>query len=297
MKSPRPRLAWLLTVSACLAACTAGLNPADVTTPTTTTAITPSGSAAPPTTASPTTLIAGGACPEGDVMLADGRLLEFDRATADGTRIDRISWRYAGGCHVISIAFTTQDGAPATTPPPIAAFLRRAAGVLRIETGATDSLIVDQLVEEGLVERLFVPSDVNGNRFVDLILSGPAVARGRIFTSPARLEIEIQEGGPAEVGSPLITPFFVLVEPGSTAMANPVIDIRGYTRGEVEPISMTVLSDETEVATTQLDPETESDIWTAFDIRLTVGEDDYNSLRLTASDGSVLAGIPFSPAP
>lgn len=250
-------------------------------------------SSIPPATTSTTP--AFDACPEGDVMLADGRLLRFERPTSDGTRIAGISWRTEGECHQVSLSFATEDGAPATTPPTITARLLREAGVLRIETEATTSVIVDQLVEEGLVERLFVPIDQNGFRFVDLVLSGPVVARAKVLTSPARLELEMQSGGPEEIGSPLMTSGLVVVEPGSAAAVEPILDITGYSTGELESLQITVLNGDTTVAESVLELEPSPGVWLAFHQIVPMGDSPYDSLRLTNTEGSVIAGIPFNP--
>ncbi|HSJ34521.1 MAG TPA: hypothetical protein VLB85_05660 [Acidimicrobiia bacterium] len=235
------------------------------------------------------------ACPEGDVMLADGQLLRFDRPTSDGTRITGVSWRTSGNCQLVSVSFATADGAPATTPPTVTARLLRAAGVLRIETAATEAVVVDQLVEEGQVERLFVPADQEGFRFVDLVLNGPTVARARVQTSPARLEVELEPGGPAEIGSPLITPQLVIVEPGSAAAMEPVLDVSGYSTGELEGLQIAVLDQGETVAESPLDLETSPFLWRAFDFVLPMGDSAYDNLRLLDESGSVIAGIPFSP--
>lgn len=249
-------------------------------------------STTPPTTVTTDPV---GACPEGDVMLADGQLLRFDRPTSDGTRITGVSWRTSGNCQLVSVSFATADGAPATTPPTVTARLLRAAGVLRIETTATEAVVVDQLVEEGQVERLFVPADEEGFRFVDLVLSGPTVARARVQTSPARLEVELEPGGPVEIGSPLITPQLVIVEPGSAAAMEPVLDVSGYSTGELEGLQIAVLNQGVTVADSPLDLETSPRLWRSFHLVLPMGDSAYDNLRLLDESGSVIAGIPFSP--
>jgi hypothetical protein len=227
-------------------------------------------------------------------MLADGGLLSFDRPTADGTRIAGITWQTAGACHVFTLSFATADGAPATSPPTVDASLLRNAGVLRIETEATASVVVDQLVGEGMVERLFVPVDEAGFRLVDLVLSGPAVARARILTSPARLEVEIQPGGSEAAGRPLMSPSVVIVEPGSAAVAEPIIDLAGYSIGEVESLGVDVLMGEETVSETTLELEPSPGLWTAFHLTIPVGDTRYDTLRVTSADDTVIAAIPFS---
>lgn len=228
-------------------------------------------------------------------MVADGRLIDFDRPNTDATRIAGITWRTTGTCQVVSVSFATDVGAPATTPPTMTVRLLRSAGILRISTTASSSVIVDQLVEEGQVEQLFVPVDVDGNRFIDLVLNGPTVARARVLTSPARLELELQPGGPQEIGRPLMSTELVVVEPGSSAVAEPILDVSGYSTGDLEQVNLSVLFEETTVAESVLTLESNPRVWTEFTLAIPVGERPYDSLRVSTEDDSVVAGIPFTP--
>lgn len=281
-------LALILVVAACEIEQGTGISPPPPASTTTTLAPTTTA----PTNGTSTTSVPEAACPQGDVMLADGRLLEFERPSSDGTRIAGITWQTSGDCHLITVTFATEDGAPATTPPSLDVRLLRTAGVLRIDTGATASVIADQLVEEGSVERLFVPVDDEELRFIDLVLSQPAVARARVQTSPARLEIELQPGGP-EVGRPLVSSQVVVVEPGSAAVAEPVLDITGYSTGDLAGLDLAVLRNDEEVMESTLELEASPGIWVAFQTTLQVG-DPYDTLRVTTEDGSVVAAIPLS---
>lgn len=227
-------------------------------------------------------------------MLADGRLLTFDRPAADSNRITGITWRMSGECQVITVAFATEDGAPATSPPTLTARLLSTAGVLRIETEATESSIVDQLVEEGFIERLYVPVEEDGTRFIDLVLARAAVARARVLTSPAQIEIELQTGEPESVGHPLITDSVVIVEPGSAAVAQPLLDIAGYSIGTTESLEVSVEQNSNVVESTSLELEPSPGVWTAFHHMVAVGGDGYDMLRITSEDGGVIAAIPFS---
>lgn len=247
----------------------------------------------PPTDTTTTTAPQSGACPGGEVMLADGRLLHFDRDPADGERISGIGWRMAGDCQVVTIAFSTEDGAPATTPPAVTARLIREAGILRVETAATGAVIVDQLVDEGLVDRLFVPVDPDGRRFVDLVLSEPAVARARVFTSPARLEIELQPGG-GEFGRPLIGPRLVLVEPGSNPDPLPILDVTGYVWEGIDSIQVTVTRGGLVVTSTVFELSTTPRLWSGFHVILPMGDEAYDTMEIATGDGAFIAAIPFN---
>ncbi|HJR91096.1 MAG TPA: hypothetical protein VJ938_01500 [Acidimicrobiia bacterium] len=248
-------------------------------------------------TSSSSTLPPTAACPDGDVMLTEGQLLAWEPPAADASRIDGIGWRMAGECHIVTIAFATDDGAPATTPPPLTADILRGAGVLRIDSAATSSVIADQLVETGLIERIFVPVDAEGNRFIDLVLSGPAVGRARLLTSPARLEIELQPGGPPDVGRPLVADNIVLVEPGEGAVVEPLIDVFGYSTSTEASLSVSVLNAGATVEDAVLELASPEGSWTAFSLTIPVGDRVYDRVQVETADGSVVAGIPVNPAP
>ena len=256
--------------------------------------ISTSTSSTAPSTTAPTTTTPVGACPEGDVMLSEGQLIRTDRSGADGTRITGISWRTTGQCQVVSITFATEDGAPATTVPSLDARLLRSEGVLRIATDATSSVIANQQVEEGLIDQLFVPVTSEGTRFIDLVLNGPLLARARVLSSPARLEIEIQPGGQA-VGRPLIADSIVIVEPRSDAVATPTIDVTGYVSGPAVSLNLSVSLGSAIVKELPVELGASPGIWTAFDIQVQMENIRYDNLRITRPDGTVVAGMPFSP--
>lgn len=277
-----------------LSACTVTGEPSVTAPPGATTAVPattlPSTPATSTSTIPPTT-----ACPEGDVMLTDGQLLAWERPTADAARIAEIDWRLAGDCHILTISFATGDGAPATTPPTLSASILRSAGVLRIESAASSSVVTDQLVEHGLVERIFVPVDADGNRFVDLVLNAPVVGRARLLTSPARLELELQPGGPEDVGSPLVTDEIVLVEPALGATVEPVIDVTGYSIGAAAGLNVSVLLAGTAIEEASVEFVSQPGVWTEFSLTIPVGDRPYDRLQVETPDGSILAGIPFTP--
>lgn len=281
--------ALLLVLGCSPAGPTVGVPPPASTTPPAPTTVLPASS----TTS--TTEPAADACPEGDVMVSDGRLLQFERGTSDGTTIGAITWRRLGDCLRFTIDFVTDDGAPATTPPTLAARLLREAGVLRIETAATASVVTDQLVEDEAVGRLFVPITADGSRFVDLALTGPVVARARVLTSPARMELELAAGGEEAIGRPLMTPSLIVVEPGQAATMETILDLTGYTTGNLDPLTVTILRGEELVTEAILTPTSVPGSWTVFEMIVPVGDEVYDNMRLTAADGSLVAGIPFTP--
>lgn len=294
----RPGPVFLIAVAALLvASCSRqpeqSVNPPPASDKTLSTPV--SSTISPPTdTATVTSLPDVDGCPPGEVMVTEGQLLRSERPAADGTRISGITWRTTGNCHVLSVSFASDDGAPATTAPTVTARLLRSEGVLRVETAATSSVVADQKVEEGLVDRLFVPRTPDGTRFVDFVLDGPVLARAHILTSPARLEIEVEPGGPP-VGRPLITDDLVIVQPGSAAVMAPILDVSGYASGPSISLVLSVSMGSVEVEEDTFEVPSGSGAWTAFSTALQMGERRYDNLRISRPDGTVVAGIPFNP--
>lgn len=277
----------VISLAACVIDEAPPVNPPPRSVPTTS-------STTPPETAPTTTPPPPNFCPGTGAMLSEGLLTRTEEPGADGTRITGVGWRIIGECEVINITFATEDGAPATTPPNLTARLLRSEGVLRIETSATSSVIVDQHVETTLIDRLYVPVREDGTRFVDLVLTQPVLARAHIAESPARLEIELQPGG-SPLGRPLMTDNIVIVQPGFNAVATPLLDITGYVSGPATTVTVNVALGSAQLHQGDVELPASPGAWTAFDIPIQIGSQRYDSVRITRPDGTVIAGIPVSP--
>lgn len=226
-------------------------------------------------------------------MVSDGRLLQSDPPGAGGQTIGGVTWRTRGGCHVITITFTTADGAPATTAPTLVARLMRDAGVVRVETEATSSLLIDQQVESEMVGAMYVPVSESETRFIDLTLLEPVVGRATILSSPARLEIELESGGTPDMGSPLVTEDLVVVEPVAEALDDPIMDISGYAYGPEDDVVFEVVADEAVLESQELTVGGAESAWTGFRTTIQVGDLAYDVLRISDDEGTI-AGIPIS---
>ena len=287
--SPPAPLRWAAAVSVALllVACT---DSDSTSTSATSTSVATTVTTAPPATdTTPVSTV----CPEGDAMVSDGRLIDAERPGADARTIGGITWRRSGECHTITISFTTEDGAPATTPPTVTARMLRDVGILRVETEATSSLIIDQAVENGIVGSLWVPQSEEGTRFIDMTLTEPVMGRARILTSPARLEIELQSGGSPDLGSPLVTETLVVVEPAAGPNEGSVIDVSGYALGPPAEVAFEATLGDEVVESHELIVGDDTPLWTEFRTTLELGSDPYDGLRLSGQDGTI-AGIPFN---
>ena len=95
-------------------------------------------------------------CP-GDGAIEDGELLDASEPSSDAEQISAIGWVGDQACEVFTIEFTTDQGAPATTPPSVEAVFLREVGILRVSLDVEMTSITDQLAETGLVHQVFVP--------------------------------------------------------------------------------------------------------------------------------------------
>ena len=167
-------------------------------------------------------------CP-GDGAAEDGQLLDTEDASSDAEQISAIGWVGNEACEVFTIEFTTDQGAPATTPPSVAAVFLREVGIVRVAMDVEMTSITDQLAETALVRQVFVPRSQDRTLFVDLHLSAPALATVTTSSSPARIVISLEPGGLHYPGTPAIAVNVVLVTPVEGPVDVPVL-VNGYSR-------------------------------------------------------------------
>lgn len=149
---------------------------------------------------------------------------------SDATGIGLIRWQADDACETFEIEFETAEGAPATTPPSITAEFIGDLGVLRILTSARDTVIADQLVETGLVDRIFVVRSLAGEIFIDFHLAAPTQANVELLSSPARLRLQLQPGIVGYTSRPMYTERVVLLEPTEDTEVATRVDVSGYAR-------------------------------------------------------------------
>lgn len=185
----------------------------------------------PVTTTAPTTtlpLVAG--CPDEGEFVEDGTIASFDQDQSDSSVIGHISWRADEACETFTFSFVTSEGAPATTPPTVTAAYVEGAPVIRVTLDADQTIITDQLVETGLIDRLYVVRSLEGGSFIDLHLAAPAQARIHVDGSPARVTLDLQ---PGIVEYPIVataSDIVVVVTPLDTGVVTPTIEVTGYAR-------------------------------------------------------------------
>lgn len=193
-----------------------------------------------PSTAPPSTLPPVVECPGAGEFAEGGGIARFAGQDSDSTTLGRISWRTSDRCESFAFEFQTAQGAPATTPPSVRIGHLDGFQVIRIGLGVAGSVLVDQLVETDLVERLYVVGAPDGTSFVDLHLARPAAARARVAASPARLTIDLRPGFVDFAGEAAIDDDVVLVSPQAGAEVEPLTGFLGYARQEASPVTLVV---------------------------------------------------------
>ncbi|HKY47499.1 MAG TPA: Gmad2 immunoglobulin-like domain-containing protein [Acidimicrobiia bacterium] len=226
MKKRPSLIIALFALLTSLTACANDAEPATTSTGATTTTTNEATTTVGPTVT--TAPIEDGGCP-GAGALEDGQLLDASEPSSDAEQISAIGWVGDQSCEVFTIEFTTDQGAPATTPPSVEAVFLREVGILRVAMDVEMTSITDQLAETALVRQVFVPRSEDRTLFVDLHLSAPALATVTTSSSPARILISLEPGGLDYAGTPAIAVNVVLVTPVEGPVDVPVL-VNGYSR-------------------------------------------------------------------
>lgn len=213
-------------------------------------------------------------CPGEGEFEEGGGIAEFDAIGSDSSTVGRISWETSDRCETFHFDFETSEGAPATTVPAITVDHLESFQVVRVSMDIDASVITDQLVETGLVDRLYVVRALDGSMFVDLHLSEPAAVRATTLSSPARLSIELRPGFVPFVGASTIGDQFVLVSPPDEAEVESRTEVVGYSRTDEDTVLVLVTQAGSVVAETETTAPDSSEAWGEFrlDLSLPSGE-------------------------
>ncbi|MGD2060694.1 MAG: Gmad2 immunoglobulin-like domain-containing protein [Acidimicrobiia bacterium] len=250
-----------------------------------------------PTTAgtpatTPSTLPPPVECPGTGEFEEGGGIAEVEAESPDSSLLGNISWEVNDQCESFLFEFETSEGAPATSVPDIEVSHLESFQVIRIWFGVNSAVLTDQLVETGLVDRLYVVRSLNGGIFVDLHLSAPAAARASVRSSPATLTVDLRPGFVDFVGTSVVGDQVVLVSPPSGIGVSTSTQLTGYSRF-VDPDVLIIVTQGDEVALETRAPAAESETtWGEFraDLDLPPGDVSVFIGEASSDDGS-LAGI------
>jgi hypothetical protein len=242
-----------------VAACTGDESPPPTTTVTTTTLATPT-STLPPVVE----------CPGEGEFEEGGGIAEIDGAGSDSSTLGQVSWETSDRCETFHFDFETSEGAPATTVPDVTVDHLDSFQVVRVGLDIDASVIVDQLVETELVERLFVVRSLDGGIFVDLHLSEPAAVRATARSSPARLSLDLRPGFVPFAGESAVDDQVVLVSPIDEAEAGITTELVGYSRIPEQSVLVLVTQAGRIATETGATPADNAEIWGEFRLELSL---------------------------
>ncbi len=206
-------------------------------------------------------------CPGVGEFEEGGSIADIPAEASDSRNIGQISWERNDRCETFHFEFMTSEGAPATTAPGLSVDHLESFQVIRVSLDIETAVVTEQLVETGLVDRLYVVRSLSGDLFLDLHLAEPAAARASVSSSPARLSLELRPGFVPFMGTSTVGENFVLTSPAQTEVDGDV-QLLGYARttaGEVTAVATQDDSVVTEATATTAD---EAGSWGEFRIGL-----------------------------
>jgi len=246
----------ILSFSLVLAACTP-----------TTTATTTSQPVSEPTTSLATA--PEDICVIGDLAFTeDGLVAALGEDVGDAAQIEDIRWDGAGTCERITIEFTTQDGAPATTIGPTGVSVISSSGIVRvvlpIEVATT--AIADSLIGGNIIGRIYVVRLTNEMLAIDIhgVDAVPITARAVATASPASLVIDVSTN--SSLNPPIgVTPSAptVILSPVPGPNLYP-ITVEGYASPSLRSLRIQLSGDDEGQQDRSIALEGDIDAWQAF---------------------------------
>ncbi|HEX2420603.1 MAG TPA: Gmad2 immunoglobulin-like domain-containing protein [Acidimicrobiia bacterium] len=162
-------------------------------------------------------------------MVEDGEVASAEGSANDAEQIGAITWETNPECERFTIDFVTAQAAPATSAPPVSAEMIRSSGVLRVFLDLEATSLTDQLVQSGLVDRIYVARQDDRSLFVDFHLAAPARARVSVADSPGQVVVELESGGSEYEGLAAFAQNVVVISPTTGPVEVPT-EVVGYSR-------------------------------------------------------------------
>jgi hypothetical protein len=150
-------------------------------------------------------------------------------SSGDAEQIGAITWETNPECEVFTIDFVTAQAAPATSAPTMSAEFLRSSAVVRVYLDLEATSVTDQLVQSGLVDRVYVARRPDRTLFVDFHLVAPALARVSVAESPGQVKVELEPGGGELDGLAAFAQNVVVISP-TTGPVDVPTQITGYSR-------------------------------------------------------------------
>ncbi len=199
-------------------------------------------------------------------------------------------WYGARTCERIIIAFTNDNGAPATTLGPTAVSIIEFAGIVRVvfpaETTAT--AVADTLFDGELVDRAFVIRGLAEGLTLDIQAAVGVPIRARAFTttSPSTLVIDIARG-PDEAARAGVSSSqtAVVITPVRGPNLYP-LTVEGYAAPGMRAVHLLLGADEDETLDRAIALEGRRDAWQAIRTDLSDGPSGHATLFVGSVDAA-----------
>jgi hypothetical protein len=224
-------------------------------------------------------------------MTEGGEIATMANPGSDAQSLSGASWSVLPGCELLTFGFVTSEGAPATTPPSVEVRYLDPAPVIRMHLGVSTTALREQLVETGLVRRIYVVRGADGAIFVDVLLSDPAKARVDVTSSPAAITVELQPGIVDHPTGPEIVDDLVLMSPLDGAATGRTTTVAGYARGFAEGVIVIATSGDAVLGEHRLPPAEDEWMWTEFTTELALDPGTVNLFVGEQLPGTGLEGV------
>lgn len=208
-------------------------------------------------------------CAIGDLAFTeDGLAGALGEDVGDAAQVETIRWDGAATCERITIDFTTQDGAPATTLGPTGVSVVSFSGIVRVTLPSEiiSTAIADSLIAGNLIERVYVVRLADGLLVIDLqgVDAVPIKARAVATVSPASLVIDVT------TDSSLVPPIGV-TSSAPAVVLSPVpgpnlypITVEGYASPSLLAVSIQLSGDAGDPHVRSVPLAGDVDAWQAF---------------------------------
>ncbi|HZD24180.1 MAG TPA: Gmad2 immunoglobulin-like domain-containing protein [Acidimicrobiia bacterium] len=228
-------------------------------------------------------------CPGSGEFEEGSGIAEVGSTSSDASDLGEISWTQTDKCETFTFEFETAEGAPATTVPTISVGHLPSLQVIRISMDIDASAITDQLVETGLVDRLYVVRGLDGEMFVDLHLVAPAAARVGVRSSPAQLTVELRPGFLQFSGQSAVHDQVVVVAPSPASTIDAATTFTGYTRTSEGRVTVIATREDQVITETSAMAADVTETWGEFslDLILPSGEMSVFLGETNPDDGSL----------
>lgn len=230
-------------------------------------------------------------CVQGDLPFTNaGLIAALGEDDGDATQIARIRWDGAGSCERITIAFSNENGAPATTLGPTAVSILEFSGVVRItlpdETTAT--AVADTLFEGALIDRAFVVRDLADGLTIDIRSAAGVAVAARAFTttSPSTLVVDVIRNPDIDhSGGAASSDVAVIVTPVPGPNLYP-LTVEGYATPGLRSIHLLLGIEDGDSLDLAVALEGYPDAWQAFQMDLPDGPSGHTTLFVGTVDSN-----------